>query len=784
MGNKSGALSSSIYCRIQTLLAPPTFTLIEGESIHRAEGNFVLPVHSFTRGPENRERCVMKGKIWWLLLVTLVASLALFTACDQLLDEEEDGDGVIGPVDEAAVGQWLCFGGPDYGDDVYEYWAGLLLNSDGTGTHYSYIEYEGGNDFSAEALYWTAENGNCHVEMVNSSETFDMSYALTLDNNLLTFFNVDNEGNDEIYVRITNDQDTALLGSWMVTSPANDVGAIITLEANGDGSYESPGGDDSNDFAWFSTNGYIGIIMYQGVAGMAMSYYVDGDEVTLEDYEGNSMVLQRYTGGTTGEVVDELVGSWIGYWMSENDDEASGSAKLKSPVPASSTQEDDYVRGVTFVFEDDGTGSIVMLEEEDDEDVVNTVPVTWGGVVDGVILMEFESEGEDVSIMVGYETNGDVLYLEIPEMFEDPAFTFTCFYWTDERPSDYYGTFIMTSMHFGDIEMPNMHTMMTLVLEADGGVMYQKSEHWDDYSQEHYESEDADEFIWCISGDHFVHVDPETMLGEVIQFDFEEMDGSARLGVLGYEWIYDEIVEIYTEFYRFSGANDANALGFWIAYGQIDDVQNQVPTEPVNVELLSDGSGRTIEMMYDEDSMEDVVQENHFTWHTVGEMLLVLHDGEIPCGEAIGYSVEDNFLDVYSLSSGDSWEQLFVYKTGELDEDVYGSWTLLEFYEDGISQDVDPNSALDLINDGTGSHSHTDYDTGTSVVVEYFDWSVSEGYVLIDMEEPDSEPANDLHMAMEYGVDGTLSYLTITSYDFDSDSDVITTYVEVYQRVE
>ena len=738
-----------------------------------------------------------RQKLWFLVAMLVVLAMS-FTACDQLLNPDDNGDnnGALGPVDQALVGTWVMYSStnqPEEGD----YYAGLLVNGDGTGTHYSlFMDNQGGQNPSADPFLWTAQNGVLTVQMSNpepgTDPNMNVTYSVT-ENGIRFTINGTNSGGSytEVYIKMAGEQNASLVGDWIVTSPVDEIGARINLSSGGSGSYTNADNSDVTNFTWMSNGDYIGLLLYNNVAGFVMQFAQVGDQVTLTQGDGSQMVLQRDTGG--GGVNTDLVGSWLVYSVEFDDQQMSGSQPgMRSSRFLAGTSEVYYFEMGTLTLNGDGTGSYKMMEGDGEGgETLYESELTWEEIVPGLLSVTETVDGESQTMQIGYTLDGDVFAMNIPEMNGDPAMTQTFIKFADNRPSEYVGRYILASQEIVDGSTPDYwpYIEMTLDLNASDGTMYQHNEYWDDVNQQQVSEETEDNFIWSISDNYFLQVDPTTMLGQVVEFSYEQLSGGSAL-LTGYTWEYywDQMnqtevrMQVASHFYLFDGGHDSGLAGLFVAYGALDASQNQVPGPQMNVSLdPGSGAGHYIGMEWDDQQQQEVLKEMGFDWYTSNDLIIVLPQTDgYPFGQVMGYSLGTNgYLELEGAGpEGDT--ALLVKKTGAMDADLYGSWTMVGYTENGTSMDVDPNGALEFVDDGTGSHTGTDDDNGTPTLrVDNFTWSVGgdSDKLIVDVAE-ETDPQVELYMVVEYSINGNLF---ITTYDRD-DMDNINVYVEEYQK--
>ncbi|MFH0883778.1 MAG: lipocalin family protein [bacterium] len=733
----------------------------------------------------------MNRQRWWFLLGMMVALLMMFTACDQLLNPDDNKNGVIGPVDQALVGNWVLYSSSDSPENG-DYYAGIMVNGDGTGTHYSiYFDNEGGDTTWVEPFLWTAENGVLTVQMSNprpgepAEQT--VSYTVTENGNRFTIINT---GNTEVYIKMASDRDAALVGDWIVVSPTDEAGAQIALSSGGTGSYTSAHNAEVTNFTWATNGGYVGLLLYNNIAGFASSYSVSGDQVTMTMGDGGTMVLQRDTGG--GTINEDLVGAWFLYSMDTGDASSMSSRQgIRVSRILSGTSEVVYSRGGTLFLNDDGTGSFKMWEDDGmGNRTLLEETLAWEEVVPGLLHVTVTDSAGVQDMQIGYTLDGDDLTIHVPETDGESAMDQTFIKFTDNRPAQYLGTFIMSEQYV--VEGPQPDSMpyleMTLVLNADDGIMYQRREEWDDVNQQTQMQESADPLVWSVSGDKFLQADPTTMIGQVVPFSLEELSGGSAI-LIGSTWesYWDQVnqtevmFQVATKFYRFSGENDSDLAGLFVAYGAINSDMQQGPGPQMNLSFdPSSGVGRYLGMEYDEQQQQDVLKDQEFDWTTSnGKMIVLPHTDGYPFGQVMDYSVSAGNLSL--MDAGPDGETvLLVKKTGGLDDALYGAWSMVGYTENGTPMDPDPNGALVFNDDGSGAHTGTSSDDGVTVVTDNFSWSVNGDHdkIIVDLIETFPDPEVEFYMVVEYSISGNLF---ITTYEHD-EYDNVSERVEEYQK--
>jgi len=691
------------------------------------------------------------------------------------------------------IGRWVLYSSPESaGEGSGDYYAGLMINGDGTGAHYSvYYDNEGNENTSSDPFQWSSDNGVLHVELTSpppdAPATMDIPYTLDLNSIRLTLNVPDSSGtSSEVYIKFGTDRDGDAVGDWIVVSPTDELGARITLSSDGSGSYASADGSEVTNFTWVTNSDFIALLLYNDVAGFAAEYSVSGDQVTLTMGDGGTMVLQRDTGG--GTIDTDLVGTWFLYMMDTNTSSTMTNRGVRIPRALTGTSDVVYGMNGTLILNDDGTGVYRMYEDDGmGGKTLYEQMLGWEVVVPGLLSVTITDNSGTQTAQVGYSVDGEELTLHIQDMAQDqPAADETYIRFSDDsghRPSDYYGTFIMSDQHIINGPQPDQmpYMQMTLILNADDGTMYQHMEMWDQMNQQPVVQDTVEQFVWCVSGNHFLQADPTTMVGQVVDFTFEETPGgSAHLVGTTWEWFWDEMnqtdmmLEVETEFYRFSGGNDSNLEGTFASYSMVNTSQEMVPGPQMNVTLNLDGTGTYIGMEWDEEQQRDVLKQDSFHWFTSDGMFLVLSDpNPYPFGQVFPYALNGDMLDLINAGPQDE-TVLLTMKSDEIDNDAVGSWVEVARYYDGMPQEPDPNAALMLQSDHSGSYTGTVPEDSSATHTDAFTWFVnpSHTYVLVDLQEPDPDPQVMFYMAMAYMYDSGSGHLSITSYEPDQDGAV------------
>lgn len=754
---------------------------------------------------------------------TVTAESATLTFSDgtmTLSKIDTSGGGGGGTIDEDLVGTWLFYASSNMSDTSGydgEHYATLTLRDDGTGSHVSvYEEYDMEDPvIETTSFTYSVSNDSIYVNFINPPDdmpdSFVLTFALLESNNKLMLYGADGEGSEDTYIRYAENYDPDVLGTWYIVMPYEDLDAELVFNSDGSGSYTNAVGGEQELFTWGTNAGYIGILLY-GNVGFVGAYEIDGDNMTFNTPFG-SMELSRTSSGTggSGVVVPELVGDYVLY-SSEYPDDPSSSAtpsikRIKSKI--SSTSGIDYVEGVSMSLNSDGTGAYYFAWDFDNEGPIDIegVPFTWGEVADGYLRFTFDESDT---------TYGGESWV-IPYTFLDDELVFNFGYdeyWSietyyrvsDNRPSMYYGTFffqreilnppINEYYNYGDFKM-------TLILEADGGTLFRHEYGWDEENQTDYWYDVTENFNWSVTADgqHFVQYDPVTHMGRAVTFTFTEVDNSARLESSMYRWEWDNdnqepvLVEAISIFYRYSGLNDADLNGDWVAAEYFNDMGEHQGVPTVNIILnSSDGSGTSMEMDWDDDLGEEVYHESTFHWYNADGMVIVMDDvdlspGDPFYGQVMPYVLEGDGLsiDVPDMQYGTPAMIFFARDTGALDANIYGDWVQVEVYENDMSVSPDPNGALFLGDDGRGSYTHTDENDGTTPVTEDFGYSTSAtnvgSYIIIDMDEPVGDPELALRQAYEYMYATTDGRLHIFTKMYDEWGGT-TIYHEIYARPE
>jgi hypothetical protein len=328
----------------------------------------------------------MMNKRWmWLFLIALLTPMLVFTGCDQLTDDEEATD-----IDAALVGQWVMYSMSEEGPQSAEYYVGVSMSSDGTGTRVEFTD-NGVSDPQIDLISftWTAVDGILTIEtVVPAGEVIEFTYSLGTGNNVLTLVE-SGTSSQEVFVKYAANHDASVVGTWLVETPTEDAGAIISLDASGSGTYTEPGDDSPDTFTWGTNSGYIGILVYNDLAGFVASYTVSAEEMTLNFSDG-SMTLSKITGGGGGGTVDDrMVGQWLLYDISGDIAPEEGN---------------DYY--VSLTLRDDGTGSHFGVTEDYDAEEIITESIAFTYEADGdSVTISFINPPQDMpsSMKLGYE---------------------------------------------------------------------------------------------------------------------------------------------------------------------------------------------------------------------------------------------------------------------------------------------------------------------------------------------------------------------------------------------
>lgn len=229
---------------------------------------------------------------------------------------------------------------------------------------------------------------------------------------------------------------------------------------------------------------------------------------------------------------------------------------------------------------------------------------------------------------------------------------------------------------------------------------------------------------WCKTGDYLVIINTENKIGAAVSYtiDGTTMTAVEQVMVPNLTYVFEKIEP--------QGDLDEYFFGTWMrSMGYEGD---EFIEAEESVVFNSNGTG--IHYRFDDedndpgktDDDDDELVADPFSWAVDGEELVVtMDDGDI---ERMGFTKTNENVTVLEFEDdGVQLRLTFIRKTGDLDEDLYGMWSVISETIGGVPAE-EFGGILTLNDDGTGSYS-------AFGEMEEFDWSVNpQQYFLIGID--------------------------------------------------
>ena len=673
----------------------------------------------------------MKKQTWWLVAVLALAMMLSFTAC------EEDEDPIGPDSTDSFVGLWVRSALTVEGQPV-DVMSTVQLNADSTGRMWLQ-DVQSGNRI-VQNMTWSVLEGDSLEFDMSLSGLMYASYAHDGDNNITLTFEYEGETRVDEMVRWTGEIDQRLVGNWEMSSQTINGEPIdpdnVFLQFSADGTAQVTDEDGLTNFFW-SVEGNQLIHLRADTLGYVVDYAAGGSSFTVTQHQEGQLYVMGFVHAEVPEGLDEEI---FGVWVQEP--ELMG--------------EEQEMRLSVNTFLANGTGS----RTESEEDTSVTMEFNYSTSNDTLYVIDEEN---NLLYSGVYSITGNRLELvEIDEDTPDPEV-----YWryTGDHPAGVTGIWIQNEMVRFE-EGVEYEIGVTVDLRDDGsaiitswGMARGEFEEWDDW-------EEVQHYFWSMTDNRLLLIEEMSNLGMALQL---EIDGNSATLI--------DPEGLTRHFDLFEGDNPTELLGTWVVYGIQFNGEDEEFNGSLVVTLEGDGNATfsQVNRYRNQDDVEIVEYDSYnFLWVSrdgVFYMIEPEHGGEI-----MSYTLEGEFLTIHSTEF--HWQQetfipmnvQFVRESGDLDENLFGTWIKTGETIDGVENpDFDPVTLV-FQNDGSGNYTEQEES-------EEFTWTSNAGYLIPHTDSDDG--TYEVVEAIAYGVDS--SQMIFTEFE-RSDENNMQLLVEIFTR--